>query len=99
MVCACSTSLSLTLSKVRPLTVPGDHRWKMGAGAAILIVVLSPLWVELSEPGVTIWNVVLALILVGLAVGTFFLQRHLIEHIGEIGEARFDTRNKSEREN
>ena len=71
-----------------------EQHWKVGAGAAVLLVVLLPLWVELHEPGHTLWNVVLFLMLAGLFVGTIFLHRHLVKNIGQVGEARFDTRNK-----
>ena len=49
---------------------------------------------EFQEPGQTIWNIALFLILLGLFVGTFFLQRYLRKNIDNVGEARFDTRNK-----
>ena len=71
------------------------QRRKLGAGAAILLVVLLPLWGELREPGHVVWNTFLVLILLSLLVGTFFLQRYLVNHLDEVGEARFDTTNKS----
>ena len=74
--------------------VPRDKR-TMGGGAAVLLVVILPLWRELHEPGQMVWNVVLAVILAGLAVATFFIHQYLHDHISEVGEARFDTTNKS----
>lgn len=41
-----------------------------------------------------IWNVLLAMLLIGCAVAATLLGRYLRAHIDEVGEARFDTRNK-----
>jgi hypothetical protein len=71
-----------------------EQRWKVGGGAAVILVVLLPLWGELRVPGQTLWNVFLFLLLAGLFVGTIFLHRHLVKNIDQVGEARFDTRNK-----
>jgi hypothetical protein len=68
----------------------------VGGGAAVLLVIAVPLYREFSEPGQTIWNALLVLFLLGVAAGAFFLQRFFLSHAGEIGEARFDTRNKSD---
>jgi hypothetical protein len=69
----------------------------MGSGAAVFLVIAFPLWREFSEPGQTAWNIFLVLILIGILVAAFLLQRFFRSNIGEIGEARFDTRNPSER--
>jgi hypothetical protein len=61
-----------------------------------LIIVAFPLFREFFEPGATAWNVFLALFLAGLVVAAVSLQRFFAAHAGEIGEARFDTRNKSD---
>jgi hypothetical protein len=74
--------------------VIGKDRWVMGGGAAVLLVVLLPLWGEFREPGNLIWNMILGALLIVIATVVFFLQRHLQKHIGEVGEARFDTTNK-----
>lgn len=66
----------------------------MGGGALVLLLVAIPLWLEFREPGQTGWNIILALMLIGVLVGAYALQRYFREHIGEIGEARFDTSNK-----
>lgn len=71
-----------------------EQRWKMGGGAAVVLVVLLPLWGALRAPGQTLWNVFLFFLLTGLFVGTIFLHRHLVKNIDQVGEARFDTRNK-----
>jgi len=69
----------------------------IGGGLTILVVVAVALWGEFSEAGNTIWNVTLGAILSALAVAAFFGQRYFRAHAGEIGEARFDTRNEGER--
>jgi hypothetical protein len=71
-----------------------EQRWKIGGGAAVIIIVLLPLWTALHEPGNVTWNLFLFLMLAGLLVATILLQRHLVNNIDQIGEARFDTRNK-----
>ena len=76
------------------MSLTKEQRWKVGGGAAVLLVVLLPLWGEFREPGQPLWNVVLFLMLAGLFVGTIFLHRYLVKNIGQVGEARFDTRNK-----
>ncbi|WEK46927.1 MAG: hypothetical protein P0Y56_01170 [Candidatus Andeanibacterium colombiense] len=69
------------------------NRWKMGGGATVLITVAILLWIEFSEPALAGWNIVLALLMGGTLIAAFFLQRFFRAHIGEIGEARFDTHN------
>jgi ABC-type glycerol-3-phosphate transport system permease component len=65
-----------------------------GAGAVVLLGITVPLYAEFREPGLTIWNILLVLILAGVAIAAFFLQLFFLGHAGELGEARFDTRNK-----
>ncbi len=69
----------------------------IGGGLTILIVVAVALWGEFSESGQTAWNIALAALLLALAVAAFFGQRYFRAHAGEIGEARFDTRNEGDR--
>ena len=71
-----------------------EQRWKAGGGAAIVLVVLLPLWGALRVPGEPLWNAILFLMLAGLFAGTVMLHRHLMKNIDRVGEARFDTRNK-----
>ena len=71
--------------------------WKMGGGTAVFFVIAYPMWRDFREPEQTGWNVLLALILVGILVAAFLLQRYFKQHIGEIGEARFDTSNERDR--
>jgi hypothetical protein len=70
------------------------QRWTMGGGVSVLLIVLAPLIGEFRQPGITAWNVFLVLLVVGLIVGVILLQRHLAKNIDQVGEARFDTRNK-----
>jgi hypothetical protein len=70
------------------------QRRKVGGGAVIVLVLMLPLWAELRVPGQTVWNVVLFLMLAGLFLGTIFLHRYLLKNLDQVGEARFDTRNK-----
>ena len=74
-----------------------ENRWVMGGGALVLLLVAGPLWLEFREPGQTVWNVLLAAMLIGVLIAAYRLQRFFRANIGEIGEARFDTRNESER--
>jgi membrane protein implicated in regulation of membrane protease activity len=69
----------------------------MGGGLTILVVVAVALWAEFSEAGNTAWDVALAAILLAVCVAAFFGQRYFRAHVGEIGEARFDTRNEGDR--
>jgi hypothetical protein len=71
-----------------------EQRWKVGGGAGVVLLVIVPLWNELQVPGQTSWNVLLSIMLAGLLVGTVLLHRHLLKNIDQVGEARFDTRNK-----
>jgi cobalamin biosynthesis protein CobD/CbiB len=73
-----------------------DYR-VIGGGLAVLIIVAIGLWNEFHEAGQTVWNVFLAVIVVGLIVAAIFGQRYFRAHVGEIGEARFDTRNQDEK--
>ena len=73
----------------------GRH-YVIGAGTVFLIVLGIPLYAEFSVPGNLAWNIFLILFLAGIAVAGFLLQRFFFQHAGEIGEARFDTRNKSD---
>lgn len=76
------------------MSLTREQRWKVGGGAAIVLVVLIPLWDEMQEPGHPVWNLFLFLLLAGLFVGTILLHRHLLTNVDDVGEARFDTRNK-----
>ena len=75
---------------------PRGRAYVMGGGAVILAAIAIPLFQEFREPGLTAWNIFLILFLAGIALAAFLLQRFFASHAGEIGEARFDTRNKSD---
>lgn len=73
--------------------------WTVGGGAIVLLVIALPLWREFRVPGNAGWNIFLAAFLVALGIGTVLLQHYFLTHSGEIGEARFDTRNAKDRPN
>ena len=68
----------------------------VGAGAIILLAIPALLILEFFEPGRTGWDVFLILFLAAVVIAGILLQRFFLNHAGEIGEARFDTRNKSD---
>ena len=72
---------------------PQSNKWKLGGGLTVFVIIAFPLWREFRERDQTGWNVFLALLLVGIVVAAVFLNRYFSAHAGEIGEARFDTRN------
>jgi hypothetical protein len=67
----------------------------MGGGAVVLLIVALPLWREFYEPGQTVWNVILAVMLIGIVIAVILVQRFFMTHLDEIGEARFDTTNRN----
>ena len=68
----------------------------MGGGATVLIIIAALMSREFFVSGQTAWNMFLAVLLIGLVIAGFRLNRYFAEHADEIGEARFDTRNKSD---
>ena len=66
-------------------------------GAIMLFVIAAPLWREFRVAGDAAWNIFLAIFLIGLGASAFVLGRYFYVHSDEIGEARFDTRNKVDR--
>jgi ABC-type glycerol-3-phosphate transport system permease component len=73
-----------------------DYRWTVGGGATVLVLVSVLMLREFSVSGQTAWNVFLVVFLVGLAIASFLLNRYFASNPDEIGEARFDTFNKSD---
>jgi hypothetical protein len=71
-----------------------ENRPMVGAGAMVLLLIAVPLWSEFRVAGNLVWNIFLALFLLGLAVAAILLQRYFRQHASEIGEAQFDTSNK-----
>jgi hypothetical protein len=61
----------------------------------VMLAIAVPLWNGFREPGNVVWNVFLAMFLSGLAVAAILLQLHFRRHPSHVGEARFDTANKS----
>ena len=89
------------MAEILPASAPDRNEGRgryyvMGGGAGILIALGIPLYSEFHVPGNLAWNIFLILFLAGIAMAGFFLQRFFLNHVGEIGEARFDTRNKSD---
>jgi cobalamin biosynthesis protein CobD/CbiB len=72
------------------------NRWVIGGSTAVLLVIAFPLYREFAVPGMAAWNLFLATFLIAVVVAAVFLLRYFSAHADEIGEARFDTRNKSD---
>jgi hypothetical protein len=77
-------------------TAQQERRWAIGGGATVLVIIAALVSREFFVSGHTAWNLFLAVLLIGLAIAGFWLNRYFAEHADEIGEARFDTRNKSD---
>ncbi|WP_422343944.1 hypothetical protein [Parasphingorhabdus sp.] len=73
-----------------------SKRWRLGAGATVFVVVAIMLLWELWQPANMLWNIILLTMTVGIIVAGFWLNIYFSKHWDEIGEARFDTRNKSD---
>ena len=69
---------------------------QIGGGLTVFLIIAFPMWREFREPGNLPWNVFLGVLMIAMVVGAFIGQRYFLEHAGEIGEARFDTRNRSD---
>lgn len=81
-------------AKDRPLNnLQPQRSWVIGGGVLVLAIIAVPLWQEFSVPGDLGWDIFLGLFLAALAIGAFLLHRYFWRHPGEVGEARFDTRN------
>jgi putative effector of murein hydrolase len=72
------------------------RRWAIAAIVALVAILAVPLWLQFHEPSMPVWNVILAAMLIGVVVGTFFLQRFFMLHLDDIGQAQFDTRNRED---
>jgi membrane protein implicated in regulation of membrane protease activity len=70
----------------------------LGGTSVLVITAIGCFW-AFTQPGATLgtWLVGIA-VLVLLLAGAWLLARFIRDHGGEIGEARFDTRNKDERD-
>jgi MFS family permease len=67
-----------------------------GTGIALLLGITIPLYAEFFEPRDYLWDAFLALFLVGVVIAALRLARFFASHAGELGEARFDTRNEGD---
>jgi hypothetical protein len=71
----------------------------IAGGVSVLVVTASAAIVQFTQPGSTLADVITGAALVALLlVGAWLLARLVKKHGDEIGEARFDTRNKDERD-
>jgi hypothetical protein len=71
----------------------------VAGGASVLVLTASAAIVQFTQPGSTLADVMTGGVLVALLlVGAWLLARFVKKHGDEIGEARFDTRNKDERD-
>ena len=70
--------------------------WVLGGGLGVFLVIAPDLWSEFREPGQPAWNVALAIMMLSLVGAAIFGHRYFSKHAAEIGEARFDTRNKDD---
>jgi hypothetical protein len=73
-----------------------NKRWTLGGGAIVLVIVAALMSREFFVSGQIAWNLFLVVFLIALAAAGFRLNWYLSQHADEIGEARFDTRNKSD---
>ena len=71
----------------------------IAGGVSVLVVTASAAIVQFTQPGSTLADVITgAALVVLLLVGAWLLARFVKKHGDEIGEARFETRNKDERD-
>ena len=74
-----------------------SNQWAIGGGVGVLLVTgFAGFW-EFAGPDATVaYRIIGIALLAILLVGAFFLARFVSKHGEEIGEARFDTRNKDQ---
>jgi hypothetical protein len=65
-----------------------------GTAIAVLAMIAVPLFAEFFEPRALGWDLFLGLFLIALVAVALQLRRFFASHAGELGEARFDTRNE-----
>jgi Na+/H+ antiporter NhaD/arsenite permease-like protein len=80
------------------IEAPRKARTGLAAATAIalLLAIALPLFAEFFEPRALVWDLFLGLFLVALVVAALQLRRFFASHAGELGEARFDTRNEGD---
>jgi hypothetical protein len=64
---------------------------------SLALLIAIPLFGEFGSEGPTGLKVLMGLILAGLLIGAFVLSRFLANNWDEVGEARFDTIDKDDR--
>jgi hypothetical protein len=77
----------------------GEEKWKGSPYivASLALLIATSLFSEFSSGAPAGLKVLMSLILVGLVIGAFALTRYFVKNWDEIGEARFDTADESER--
>ena len=82
------------------MSMDGDQHnarwWKTGAGTTVLIFVAVALFIEFHDPAAPLWTAFLFIVMAALVIAALLLMRRFALQIDEVGEARFDTRNKEE---
>lgn len=79
-----------------PDTPQSSKRWTLGGGATVFVIVGIMLLWELWQPTDMVWNIILLTLTLGIIGAGFWLNIYFSKNWDEIGEARFDTRNKSD---
>jgi hypothetical protein len=74
----------------------GRRNLAAGTAIAVLAAIAVPLFAEFFEPRALGWDLFLGLFLVALVAAAVGLRRFFATHAGELGEARFDTRNEGD---
>jgi membrane protein implicated in regulation of membrane protease activity len=74
----------------------GRRNLAAGTAIAVLAAIAVPLFAEFFEPRALGWDLFLGLFLAALVAAALQLRRFFASHAGELGEARFDTRNEGD---
>ena len=72
-------------------TVPTTKAYVANTVLVVGALLALPLWREFREPGQPLWDIFLAITLLGIVAGVFFGIRYLQKNAVEVGEARFRT--------
>ena len=78
-------------------TVPQDKGYVALLVFLVGFLVAWPLWREFSEPQRPLWNVILAALLIALVITAFLGVRYLQKNRIEVGEARFASKDQTDR--
>jgi hypothetical protein len=74
----------------------GRRNLEAATAIALLVAIAVPLFAEFFEPRALGWDLFLGLFLLALVAAALCLRRFFSSHAGELGEARFDTRNEGD---